>query len=109
MQHLTIGLSFILALLLGFALGALFRNTPAAIVGYFVYGFIVPTIFGILAAFQEWFRDLQPWIDFNFAQTPLFEGNTSGEEWAQLGTSGLIWFVLPLTAGVLLILRSEVK
>ncbi|MGA8851967.1 MAG: ABC transporter permease [Aeromicrobium sp.] len=108
-QYFTIGLTFLLALLLGFALGALFRSTAAAIVGYFVYGFVVPTIFGVLAAFQEWFRDLQPWVDFNFAQIPLFEGNPSGEEWAHLGTSGLIWFVLPLTAGVLLIMRSEVK
>lgn len=108
-QFFTISLSFILALLLGFALGALFRNTAAAIVGYFVYGFVLPAVFGILAAFQDWFKDLQPWIDFNFAQTPLFEGDLNGEQWAQLGTSGLIWFVLPLAAGVMLILRSEVK
>jgi ABC-type transport system involved in multi-copper enzyme maturation permease subunit len=109
MQFFTITLSSILALLLGFTLGALFRNTAAAIVGYFVYGFVLPTIFGILAAFQDWFKDLQPWIDFNFAQTPLFEGKLDGEQWAQLGTSGLIWFVLPLALGVSLIMRSEVK
>jgi ABC-type transport system involved in multi-copper enzyme maturation permease subunit len=108
-QFLTIGLANILGLLLGFTLGALFRNTPAAIVGYFVYGFVLPTIFGILAAFQDWFADLQPWVDFNYAQTPLFDGDVSGEQWAQLGTSGLIWFVLPLAAGVTLIMRSEVK
>lgn len=108
-QYFTIGLTFLLALLLGFALGALFRSTAAAIVGYFVYGFVIPTIFGVLAAFQDWFADLQPWVDLNFAQIPLFEGNPTGEQWAQLGTSGLIWFVIPLTAGVLLILRSEVK
>ncbi len=108
-QFFTITLSSILALLLGFTLGALFRNTAAAIVGYFVYGFVLPTIFGILAAFQDWFKDLQPWIDFNFAQTPLFDGNLGGQEWAQLGVSGLIWLVLPLALGVMLIMRSEVK
>lgn len=108
-QFFTILLANILGLLLGFTLGALFRNTPAAIVGYFVYGFVLPTIFGILAAFQDWFEDLQPWIDFNFAQTPLFEGDMSGEQWAQLATSGLIWFVIPLLLGIWLIRRSEVK
>ncbi len=108
-QFFTILLTNILGLLLGFTLGALFRNTPAAIVGYFVYGFVLPTIFGILAAFQDWFEDLQPWIDFNYAQTPLFDGKVSGEEWAQLGTSGLIWFVVPLVLGIWLIRRSEVK
>lgn len=108
-QFFTITLSSILALLLGFTLGALFRNTAAAIVGYFVYGFVLPGLFGLLAAFQDWFKSLQPWVDFNFAQTPLFDGKLDGEQWAQLGTSGLLWFVLPLALGVRLIMRSEVK
>ena len=108
-QFFLIVLANVLGLLIGFTLGALFRNTPAAIVGYFVYSFVLPSIFGVLAAFQDWFKDLQPWIDFNFSQSKLFAGNLSGEEWAQLGVSGLIWFVIPLAAGVWLIRRSEVK
>lgn len=108
-QFGTIVFANILGLLLGFTLGALFRNTPAAIVGYFVYSFVLPTIFGVLAAFQDWFKDIQPWIDFNFSQSKLFDGSLSGEEWAQLGTSGLIWFVIPLALGIWLIRRSEVK
>lgn len=106
----TILLANVLGLLLGFTLGALFRNTPAAIVGYFVYSFVLPGVLGLLAAFQQWFADIQAWVDFNTAQIPLFEdGSVSGEQWAQIGTSGLIWFVIPLAAGVLLIMRSEVK
>ena len=38
-----------LGLLIGFMLGVLIRNTPGAIVAYFVYSFVLPTIFGILA------------------------------------------------------------
>jgi len=29
--------------------------------------------------------------------------------WAQLGVAGLIWLVLPLTVGLLLVRRAEVK
>ena len=106
---LYIILANILGLLVGFMLGVLIRNSAGAIVGYFVYSFIIPMIFGFLAATQDWFEKLQPWIDFNFSQTPLFDGGPSGEEWAQLGVSGLIWLVIPLTVGVWAVLRSEVK
>ena len=34
---------------------------------------------------QAWFRDLQPWVDFNFAQGELFDGGMTGEHWAHLG------------------------
>ncbi len=102
-------LANVLGLLVGFMLGVLIRSTPAAIVAYFVYSFVLPTIFVLLAAFQDWFKDLQAWIDFGYAQSPLFEGDVNGEQWAQLGVSGLIWLVIPLTVGVWAVLRSEVK
>jgi len=102
-------LANILGLLIGFMFGILFRNPAGAIVAYLVYGFVLPGLFGLLAALQDWFEKVQPWVDFNYAQAPLFEGGPSGEEWAQLGTSGLIWFVLPMTFGVWRVLKAEVK
>jgi len=99
----------VLGLLMGFMLGVLIRNSAGAIVGYFVYAFVVPTVFGILAASQEWFRDIQGWVDFQFSSTQLFDGALTGEQWAHLGVSGLIWLILPMTVGALLVLRSEVK
>lgn len=94
----------------GFAFGALLLNTPAAIVAYFVYSFVLPTIFGIGAALVGWIADIQPWVDFSFAQTPLFDGSSmDGENWAQLGVSGLIWLVLPLAIGLWRVFRAEVK
>ncbi len=99
----------VLGLLMGFMLGVLIRNSAGAIVGYFVYAFVVPTVFGILAASQEWFRDIQGWVDFQFSSTQLFDGALTGEQWANLGVSGLIWLILPMTVGVWLVLRSEVK
>ena len=63
----------------------------------------------MLAASQQWFADLQPWVDFNFAQMHLFEGEMSGERWAQLGTATSLWLILPLIVGLLMMRRSEVK
>ena len=93
----------------GFAFGTLFLNTPAGIVVYFVYSFVLPPLFALGAALMGWFESLQPWIDFADAQNPLIEGNVSGAEWAHLAVSGFIWLVLPLAIGTWRVLRAEVK
>ncbi len=107
---LMIIMANVIGLLVGFMLGVLVRNSAGAIVAYFVYSLVLPTVFGMLAAFQAWFRDLQGWIDLNFAQGALFEGTApTSEQWAQLGTSTTLWLVAPLLLGLWLMLRSEVK
>jgi ABC-2 type transport system permease protein len=108
-QMLTIVLANIFGLLVGFMLGVLIRNSAGAIVAYFVYSFVIPGIFGFLAATQDWFEKIQPWIDFNDAQTPLFDKGVTAEQWAQIGTSSIIWFILPMAFGIWAVLRSEVK
>jgi ABC-2 type transport system permease protein len=106
---LYIVLGNVLGLLIGFMLGVLIRNSPGAIVGYFVFSLVLPTISAILAANAKWFTDAQPWVDFNVAQGQLFNGDMSGEQWAQLGVTSVIWLIVPLIVGVWLVLRSEVK
>jgi len=109
-MHLsTIVLGNVLGLLMGFTLGVLIRNSPGAIVTYFVLSFVLPTLAGLLATSQEWFRTLQPWVDFNYAQGFLFNGGLTGEQWAQVGVTSLVWLVVPLAIGLRLVLRSEVK
>jgi hypothetical protein len=99
----------VLGLAFGFMLGVLIRNSAGAIVAYFVCTLALPTLFGLLAANQQWFRDLRPWIDFNYAQSALFNDSLTGEQWANLGVAGAIWLVAPLVVGVTLVMRSEVK
>jgi ABC-2 type transport system permease protein len=106
---LTIVLANVLGLLVGFTLGVLLRSSAAAIVTYFVYSLVLPTLAGLLAASQAWFRDLQPWVDFNFSQSRLFEDGLPAEQWGQLAVSGTLWLLLPLAVGLVLTLRSEVK
>lgn len=98
----------VIGLLVGFALATLLLNTPAAIVVFFAYSFVLPGLLAIAGVYFDWFEDIRPWIDFTQAQVPLFEG-FSGVEWGHLLVSGLIWFVLPLTAGITRVLRAEVK
>ena len=102
-------LANILGMLMGFMLGVLLRSSPAAIVGYFVYSLVLPVAFGTLAAFQEWFRDLQPWVDVNFAISRLFAGSLTAEHWQQLGVTSLVWLWIPLALGLRAVLRAEVK
>ena len=105
----SIVLATVLGMLVGFTLGVVLRSSAAAIVGYFVYSLLLPTAFGMLAAFQEWFRDLQPWVDFQYNQTMLYDNVPDGEAWAHLGVSALPWLVLPLAVGLVMLHRSEVK
>jgi hypothetical protein len=105
----TIFLADALGMLMGFTLGVLIRNSPGAIVGYFVYALVLPATLGTLAAYQDWFAKAQGWIDFNFASSALYDGMPSATEWAHLGVAGLVWLVIPLAVGLRLVLRSEVK
>jgi ABC-type transport system involved in multi-copper enzyme maturation permease subunit len=93
----------------GFAFGALLLNTPAGIVVYFVYSFVLPGVLVLGGALMDWFETLRPWIDFNNDQNELITGSVSGSDWAHLATSGLLWLVLPLVIGVWRIHRAEVK
>ena len=108
-QMLSIILANMLGMLVGFMLGVLIRNSAGAIVGYFVFAFVLPTLSALLAGSQAWFRDLQPWIDFNFAQSQLYEGALKAAEWAHLGVTSAIWVLVPLLVGIRLVLRSAVK
>ena len=108
-ELLNIVLGNVIGLLVGFMLGLVIRNSAGAIVGYFVLTFVLPGLGTLLAMNAQWFKDLQPWVDINYAQAALFNGNLTGEEWANLGVTSVIWLLVPLTVGVGLVLRSEVK
>ena len=95
---------------IGFTLGVVLRNSAAAIVGYFVVSLVLPGILVLLAQVRPWFEDLQPWIDWNETQVALLEGAMdTGEKWAMLASTTMIWIVIPLVVGLLSLRRSEVK
>jgi ABC-2 type transport system permease protein len=105
----TILLGNVLGLGVGFMLGVMVRSSAGALVGYFVYSFLLPTLSVILAGSQAWFRHLQPWIDFKFAGGVLVDGTVSGQQWAHLGVTSVIWLLVPMAIGLTVVVRAEVK
>ena len=106
---LTLELANVLSMLVGFMLGVVIRSSAGALVAYFLYQFLLPTLALVLAAKQAWFEDLQPWVDFDFAQGALIDGAVGSQEWSHLAVTGLIWLVVPLAVGLRLVVRAEVK
>lgn len=102
-------LANVIGMLMGFTLGVLLRNSPAAVVAYFVYTFVFPNVMGALAFYRDGFMDVWPWVDLFYNQTSLFERTPSGVEWAQLAATAGLWLVLPMAFGLWRTLRSEVK
>lgn len=108
-EGVNVVLGSLLSLLTGTMLGMLIRSSAGALVTYFVFAFLLPSVFGVLASVQEGFRDLQPWVDLNYAQAALFSGTLTGEQWANVAVTATIWLVLPALLGLRLVMRSEVK
>ena len=100
------GILQLTGILQGLAFGLLFLNSAPAIVSYFV----LPTALNIVGSLWTPLHDVQPWIDLWAAQAPLFTADDlTTEQWAQIGTSNLIWVVLPFVLGLVRVLRAEVK
>ncbi len=95
----------LLGLVQGVGFGMLLRNTPAAIVAYFV----LPTVWSILGSLVAWAESAGAWLDLNRTMDPLFTGSLTGEQWAQLGTAVGVWVLLPIVLGMWRLTRAEVK
>lgn len=97
----------LLTVLQGLAYGLLFLSTPAAIVTFFVLPVVSRIVFNLVPVL----RDPAPWLDLGTAQAPLFSGvfELTGEQYAQLATATLLWVVLPFVAGLVRVMRTELK
>ena len=102
-------LSLALSLAMGLVCGTLIRNSAGAIVAFFVFSFVIPPLLGLLAMTQDWFHDVQPWVDLDFQLAALLQGSFDSEQWTQLAAASGLWLVLPLVVGMWTLVRSEVK
>jgi ABC-2 type transport system permease protein len=105
----TIVLGNLVSLSIGTMLGMLLLSSAGGLVMYFLLVLLVPNLSGLLAASQDWFHHLQPWVDLPFAQTFLFEGMHTGAEWAHVATAFTLWIVVPGIFGLRRVMRAEVK
>jgi ABC-2 type transport system permease protein len=93
----------VLAMLMGIAFGTACLSSAPAIVLYFA----LPIAIGALGAISALTGTID-WIETG-ALAPLTEEIVSGEDWAQILTSTLLWTALPLAFGLWRIRRNEVK
>lgn len=95
----------LLAVLQGVAFGLLLMNSTAAIVLYFA----LPVAMNLLVQFVAAVRDHAAWFDLATSQAPLYtQVPLTGEQWAQLGATALLWVGLPLLVGYLRLRRREI-
>ncbi|PZF91506.1 ABC transporter permease [Micromonospora deserti] len=90
--------------LMGAGFGLLLLNTPLAIVAYL----LLPTLWSVLGELVRPLRGPASWLDTGRTMEPLFTADLTGEQWARLGVSLLVWLAVPVAAGLLRTLRREV-
>jgi ABC-2 type transport system permease protein len=95
----------VLAVVMGVAFGMAFLNSPLAIVLYFILPILLSAVGGIVTAISDELR----WADFNATTAPLIGETLTGEQWAQLATSSVLWIVVPAVIGYFRLVRSELK
>ena len=74
----NIVLGSLLCLLTGHDAGHPASAAPAAaLVTYFVIALVLPTVVGILSTSQEWFADVQPWVDAQLGPVVPLRGHAA--------------------------------
>lgn len=100
----------LVAVAIGFALATLILNTPGAIVAFPAVLYAVPTALAIIGGLWVDFREVGRHLNLQSAINPLLTGTLdTGTEWRHLVVALLVWVALPLTLGMVRILRAEVK
>lgn len=101
-----VSLGEVLTVLWGLAFGLLFLNGPAAIVLFY----LIPQVLMIVAQFSHTLASVNDWINLTTTSNVLFGSDPiSGEQWAHLVVSSLIWVAAPMAIGWWRVLTTEVK
>jgi len=91
--------------LMGAAFGLLLLNTPLAIVGFL----LLPTLWSVLGEMIQPLRGAAGWLDTGRTTEPLLTPDVTAEQWGRFAVSLLVWLAVPLLAGLVRTLRSEVS
>jgi ABC-2 type transport system permease protein len=97
------GVNLTAGMVVGVALGAILLAPAPAIAVLLV----LPTALWAVLSLPV-FSDVAPWVDYARALGGVTEDVMSATQWAHLGTSLVIWMVLPLLIGARRITRCEV-
>ncbi len=92
------------AMLGGIAFGAAFLSSAPAI----VCSFALPLGWTALGSIPA-LNGVAHWLDTSRTTANMTEHTLSAHEWAQFGTSQLLWLALPLVIGLIRIARGEIR
>ncbi|GAA0238122.1 hypothetical protein GCM10009539_24240 [Cryptosporangium japonicum] len=82
----------------------LWRSAPAIVVYY-----VVPFVWTFVGRIVPGLEPVSPWLDIGQSRTPLAGPGVEAVEWAQLGTSSLLWIALPAAVGFLRLTRADLS
>jgi hypothetical protein len=95
----------IVSMLIGVALGAAILLSAPAIVA----SFVLPLAYTAVTHLIGGLDGLARWTDQGETFANLTDHTLSGHEWAQVGTTCLLWLALPMAIGVYRFLRGEIR
>jgi ABC-2 type transport system permease protein len=95
----------VISMLIGVGLGAAILLSAPAIVA----SFVLPIAFSAVTHIIGGLGDVADWLDQGETLTDLTNHGLSGHEWAQVGTTLLLWLAVPLAIGVYRFTRREVR
>jgi len=91
-------------MLIGIAFGAVLLTSAPAIVLYY----LLPTVWSVLGEIPA-LEDPARWLDTSRTMMRLVEYELSATEWARVGTSLVLWLLVPMVLGFWRVLRSDVR
>ncbi|MEG3616716.1 hypothetical protein [Isoptericola haloaureus] len=102
-------LAYLAAVAVGFVAAVAIRSTAPAMVAGLGFLFVVPMISSVAAGLWSWWAEHGAWFDLSWSLAFLTGPQVTGTQWAQVGTSVLLWLALPLALGLRRLLRVEVR
>jgi len=102
-------LLLVVATAVGFAFAVAIRTSAPTLVVFLVFMLILPSLSAMFAGLFEWYAAVAPWVDLSTTMGVLTGPSVTGEQWAQLGVSTLVWVGLPLALGMRRLLRVEIR
>ncbi|PRZ05145.1 ABC-2 family transporter [Isoptericola sp. CG 20/1183] len=106
---LRLALANVLAVAFGFLVGLAIRSTAPAMVAYLGFMLVLPMVSSVIAGLWDWWAANGAWLDLSWSTSFVTAPEMTGEQWAQVGTSALLWIVVPLALAVRRLLRTEIR
>jgi ABC-type transport system involved in multi-copper enzyme maturation permease subunit len=95
----------VISMLIGVALGAAILISAPAIVA----SFVLPIAFTAVTHIISGLDGVRNWLDQGEVLSNLTNHGLSGHEWAQVGTTLLLWLVTPMAIGLYRFTKGEIR